>query len=713
MKLLPWNWGRGEKAARDEFGVEVATREVADGIGSGSFDRFISREVSPRLYEAVREAVPPIDGAINRMVTLDGIVRVEGMNDKLVNIISQWMQSVRVGDLHEGFQAFYALQGNELYEQGLCIGGYEYDERGRDVVRLAVADSKGVFFRRNESGQIECWYRPPKQENYPRRDGTENLERVLRGTWLRDPSPSNLKGAGFVRLDLSRISYAAFFPEADSPYGTSIMRSTEFDAHVLLTMKNALRQVWNRFGDPIFRVTYQPATSIPQEELEKRKKKIAETLAHALKVKRAGNSADVVFGIGKNDQLQIDVLGANGQALEIEAPARHILEQIVAKTGLPSWMLGFHWSTAERLAERQGEIALQESRTRFAQRLPGLERIVKAMLRARGLTWRDDVIRLQDGALVRGDWRLVQELPNLQDLVAKAQAGFLDAQREMMLRGRTFQPAVTTQSGKVTMPGDAGHPGIVTKATHTHEHKEQYVEDARNLLAIERRIHRALSSAWDDLYEKTLKAIGLGDYAKASEPTWVFDTNTMQAVLNELRDAFVESMAGEDESAVVQGLYDAWERGIINAAEELAISAVIGDDLRRRTLEAIRRSALEQIRNTTARIYRDDIVAELAAGILDGQHPRDVARHLRDRFDVHDVDWERLAISEVAAAQSQGKVDKYLDEGVSQYEIVNGGGACPLCTDLAASGPYAVGAGPLPSRDTHPRCRCTVVAVVE
>lgn len=711
-RLLPWNWG--QKATTNEFGIEVAVREDKGGnITQGDFDRFISREVSPRLYEAIREAVPPIDGAINRMVTLDGIVRCEGANDKLVNTINQWMQSVQVGDLQEGFQAFYALQSNEMYEQGLTVGGYEYDQRGKDVVKLAVADSKGVYFRRLKTGELECWYQPPKQDRNARGDGSEHIERVLRGTWPRDPSPSALAGAGFVKLDLSRISYAAFFPEADNPYGTSIIRSAEFDARVLLVMKNALERVWNRFGDPVFSVIYKSAKPLNQDELDKRRASIAKTLVRALEVKRAGNSADVVQAIGKNDEISIEILGANGQVLEIEAPARHILEQVVAKTGLPSWMLGFHWSTAERLAERQGEIALQESRTRFAQRLPGLERIVKAMLRARGITWREDGIRLQDGTWVRGDWRLVQELPNLQDLVAKAQAGFLDAQREMMLRGRTFQPAVTSPSGKVTIPGDAGHPGIVTKAARVHEHKEQYVEDARNLLAIERRIQRSLTTGWEDLYEKTLKALGLSGYAKAEDPTWVFDADSMQALLDELQGAFVRDVAGEEEAAVVQGLYDAWERGILNAAEELAAASLIGEEIRRRTLEALQQSALEQVSNTTARIYRDDIVAELAAGILDGQHPRDVARHLRDRFDVHDVDWERLAISEVAAAQSQGKQDEYRAQGIERYEIVNGGGACPLCAELAASGPYPVGSGPLPSRDTHPRCRCTIVAVVE
>ena len=39
---------------------------------------FLPREVNPYFYEALREAVGMLDGGINRLVTLDGIVRVRG-----------------------------------------------------------------------------------------------------------------------------------------------------------------------------------------------------------------------------------------------------------------------------------------------------------------------------------------------------------------------------------------------------------------------------------------------------------------------------------------------------------------------------------------------------------------------------------------------------------------------------------------------------------
>ncbi len=718
-QLNPLNWGRsGRKAS--PAGVNVTARESnAEGPYASMFNDWIAREVNPWLYEAIREAVAPIDGAINRLTTMDGIVRVEAATDRLQRTIDDFTESVQVNDMEHGLQAFYRSQSNEMYEQGCNIGEYILGEGKQGVIRLRVADSKGIYFTRVKNGPLEIWYKPPGQAR-GRRDGTDQVERVLRNSYQRATSiASNLAGAGYRSMDPSTLVYVGYNNEADNPYGVSLMRSTEFDARVLLTMKNALHQVWSRFGDPSFIVNLKTKARTPAE-IDDRRKTIANNLAEVLNIKRQGNSADFVNAIGPSDELDIKVLGADGQVLEIEMPARHVLEQIVAKTGLPSWMLGFHWSTAERLAQRQGELVLQESKTRFEQRKPGLARIIAADLRGKGVTWNP------------GDFQLVQELPSLQDLLAEAQAEFLGAQTEMMRGGAApgqgdaggagpkaaASFATVTASGEIKFPtddmtGTNHHDKSHGKATCRHK-AETYVEDEDALMRLENRASRSLQAAWDDLFDDVINTLGLdkAKSAKAPEPVFIFD-QTMLAGLNDLQDAFIAT-AGSADGQLAASIYDAWLRGVGNATVEIGPAAVeVELAVREHMRGAMATLGMEQVKDTTVRALRDDIIKSLEDGVYNGQNPKDVARALKQRFTAHDYDWERLARSEIASAQSEGKITQYAASDIEKYNWVPAGDACQICMGLVAGGPYTVGAGPMPVRDSHPNDRCTVAAVVE
>lgn len=704
MNLNPLTlFRRDAKSSRD--GANVTARESRpEGPYSAIFESWVAREVNPWLYEAIREAVGPIDGAINRIVTLDGIVKAQAESDALQRELDDWMEGVQVNDLEQGFQAFYRSQGNELYEQGCTIGEFVLDERARDVVRLNVADSKGIYFRR-PGGVLEVWYAPPGAVR-GRRDGTDQIERVLRNTYPQ-AGQINLNDYGYRPIDPSRLVYAGFNNEADNPYGVSLMRSTEFDARALLTMKNALHRVWDRFGDPSFVVTYKTKSKADPGVLETRRTTLANNLAEVMRIKRSGNSADFVNAVGKDDDLEIAVLGADGQVLEIEMPARHVLESIVSKTGVPAWMLGFHWSTAERLAQRQGEMALQESRTRFASRRPGLIRVISTALRARGVTWG------------RGDWEIVQDLPSLQDLVAQSQARFLDAQTQMMLGGRMPEAdddpggklAKVTPGGHIIFPIDAV---IGTEGVKSAGHRckaETYVENEAELMRLERRAERGLLVGWRQLQAQSFRALGI-DEAKGAkqEPVFVFDAALMSQTLLDLQDEFVQAVGAED-AELAGGMYQAWLVGVSAAAQELDVDALV-EEVRQRVQRSLADSGLALVRDASTRAFRDDILEELQRGAYDGQNPRDVARALRRRFEAHEYDWERLARSEIAQAQSQGKLDQYAEAGLEQYDWIPSGDACPICWGRANAGPYTVGAGPLPMRDSHPNCRCSVAAVV-
>lgn len=729
---------RGTATQSKGFAGEAAGRREMEPLGAYTdvFSQWLPRQVSPRLYEALREAIPPLDAAIDRYCTLDGIVRVTGKNEALVAEIEDWAATVPVNDLQQGLQAFYTTQGNELYEQGFVIGEFVYSEAVDDVIGLRVADSKGVYFKRGTDKQLEVWYREPARIR-TRADGMADIERLLRNGYAADTAVAQmLSREGYVKLDRALLTYDGFHVEGNNPYGTSLLRPMPFVARILLSMDNALGHTWSRFGDPMYHVNYKTAARVDAAELEKRRTTLATRLSDMINIRRNGNTSDFVTAVGKDDMIDIKVIGADNQVLEIEQPARHLLEQIVSKTGIPSWLLGFNWTTAERLAAKQCEILLQESKTRWVMRKPNLVRIIEAMLRARGRTWN------------RGDWDLVQEMPNVSDLVAIAQADFLRAQTELMRSGVTpslgnggatddeedpdaepsdkrWMPAMLSADGHVVMPTDPGYPWMrraaqrATRHKHVHRHKESFVEQDAALPRLERRLEKALVGGWAELLARTISALSLpaekaaSIAAKEDLPPFEFDANEFVPKLTEIMQQWIVEQGGP-ESETAHTFNEAWTRGVLNAAAELdQEAATVGEAARARAREALQSRGMTLVRDATIRGYRDDVLQQLAQGAYDGMSPKDVARALRERFGAHEYNWLRLARTEIASAQIRGKLAQYAELDITQYDWVSAPDACPVCVALAGAGPYTLGAGPLAPDDSHPECRCSVMAVVD
>lgn len=244
---------------------------------------------------------------------------------------------------------------------------------------------------------------------------------------------------------------------------------------------------------------------------------------------------------------------------------------------------------------------------------------------------------------------------------------------------------------------------------------EPFAEDDPTLPAIEARAIVGLVVRWRDLRDNTMAVLGLSEakQAKSSEPSFTFDAPSTLLELAELEQIFVQS-AGAEDGPLVQQAYRMFVRGLHNAAAEAGATAAV--EATRDTMRAtVGARGLTMVRNTTVRAYRDDIARELASGAYDGMAPRDVARKLRERFGMHEYDWERLARSELALAQVSGKEAQYREMGIERYDYVtaNDSRVSDICRANAAGGPYLVGQGPLPMRDSHPNCRCTVRAHVD
>ena len=144
------------------------------------------------------------------------------------------------------------------------------------------------------------------------------------------------------------------------------------------------------------------------EQLRKNEDRITlcRTAPEAEAAMQAGKQGAVRDFVAVGD-LDIKVIGADNQVLDSQVPVRQVMEQIVAKTSIPPFMLGLNWNSTERMSAQQADMLTTEITAIRRTLTPVVEQICRMRLRMQGET-----------AAFRVDWEDI----NLQDEVEEAKA---------------------------------------------------------------------------------------------------------------------------------------------------------------------------------------------------------------------------------------------------------------------------------------------------
>ncbi|MDH4164468.1 MAG: hypothetical protein OEW15_17540, partial [Nitrospirota bacterium] len=396
------------------------TSTAAQSPLASAMNEFVFRKVDGNFYEAMREGIPICDAAIRRTINLTGTPKIIGDNMDLVKILEDFHLNVPVNDMQKGLVAFSANHQNEDHEQGFSISEFVATKKRDDIERLVVADSKDIFFRKHPAtGRVEPWIRRGQVQRSNQTNPGTLANSILNA---RYGQPISNNGAEETRLSPDNKLYFSNGNENQDPHGVSMFRSMEFSAQILVTLQNSMKNSGERHGDPIHHVHYESAGK-SDTNLETRRKAIETDFNTIIAAKRAGKSGDIVTAGTAGSKVTITVVGHDGQLFQYDIPLRHVLEQIVAKTNLPAWMLGIYWSTTERMATLEVEMALADAKVRQFGMLPGYIRLLSNFLTLRGRTWKSITTSVDKP----GDWGIIFETPNVRDLVAMAQAEFLSA----------------------------------------------------------------------------------------------------------------------------------------------------------------------------------------------------------------------------------------------------------------------------------------------
>ena len=329
-----------------------------------------------RLYRSLRESVPVIDAAIYKIVRLTGGFRVECRDSRAQEAMDDFVKNIRVNGISSGLQSFISIYLEQLLTLGTAAGEMVL---GKDMSIKALYNSNIDDLR------ISCGDNP-LDVMIGVRDSTGNYKRI------RHPE---------------LVVCSAIMPEPGSVYGTSVLRGLPFVSEILMKILGAVGTNWDRVGNVRFAVTYRPG----ENERSLGRERAAQIASEWSKAMKSTDPRDFIC-VGDVD---IKAIGADNQIPDCAVPIRQIMEQITAKLSIPPFLLGFSWSTTERMSSQQADMLTSELEY-YRRILEGpVRRICAAFLRLEGLDERFDI-----------KWDNI----NLQDEVELARARLYNAQAE-------------------------------------------------------------------------------------------------------------------------------------------------------------------------------------------------------------------------------------------------------------------------------------------
>lgn len=333
-----------------------------------------------QMYRAMREAVPILDAAIGKLVRLTGGFTAACADKQAERELRKFLLTAPIGRGQYGVECFLEAYLDSLLTYGRAIG------------EMVVSQGKLVAVCWGDVTRVHV-----QQPDSP-------LELTL-GTYE--------KGQFRAFPQQKLLLFSTWNPDAENPYGASLLRSMPFLTDVLMKIYKTIGINWERAGNVRYSVVYRPKDE--RAESSAAAEQMAREWTAAMQDGRSGAVRDFV-AVG---DVEIKVIGADGKILDSETPVRQILEQLVAKTGLPPFMLGLSWASTERMSKQQADLLTSElwAIRRCVQ--PVLQRICGMWLRLNGYGCEAEIV-----------WDDI----SLQDIVEEAHAELYRQQAEKIKR---------------------------------------------------------------------------------------------------------------------------------------------------------------------------------------------------------------------------------------------------------------------------------------
>ena len=332
-----------------------------------------------RVYRELREAIPVLDAAVGKMVRLCGGFDVRCKNTEAQEKLNDFLRMMPCGRGQMGIESFLSGYLDSLLTYGRAVG------------ELVVAGGRL---------RAVCWGDVTALEV---QEGEHPLETVL---WGRDDR-GLLRPLPYQQL----LLFTTLNPEPAHPYGVSMFRGMPFLADILMKIYNTIGTNWERAGNVRYSIICKGGEDLDPVTAQERGRQMAAEWSRAMEDGQNGMVRDFV-AVG---DVEIRVIGGEAPIPDSKVPVRQILEQLIAKTGLPPFLLGLNWSTTERMSTQQADLLTSELWALRRTVEPAMRKICQTYLALEGLDNRVEIL-----------WDDI----SLQDITQEAQAQLHRAQAE-------------------------------------------------------------------------------------------------------------------------------------------------------------------------------------------------------------------------------------------------------------------------------------------
>lgn len=340
--------------------VQTVPKEKQTGLSLLS--RFETGNRTEReLYSSLREAVPIIDAALCKIVRLIGRFKIITADSAVQKTADDFVKNVRTNGSSIGLNNFIYSYLDSLLTYGEAVGEMVPYIDGSGISSLYNASLDDVEIRADKSP----------------------LDLVVLCNNSGELAPVKNRQLVFATL---------LNPKPGTVQGKPILSGLPFVSSILLRIFSSIKTNWERVGDIRFAVTYNPDSNGGTFS-EESARQIADEWKKAMR-------SDSVCDFVSVGDVSVKVIGAESQMPDCEIPVRNILEQILAKLGIPPFLLGLSWSSTERMSEQQADILTSELEYYRAVVEPVIAKIITMHLRLNGfncnfeIEWDD--INLQD-----------------------------------------------------------------------------------------------------------------------------------------------------------------------------------------------------------------------------------------------------------------------------------------------------------------------------
>lgn len=685
LDFLPWR----RKSAVAHIGTQTRSGGAHPFT---AFDQYVPNQVNVALYKQMREAIPILDVGIQNLRRLIGVpeIRVGASNSRRQKEWETWQRSVKVGKTGRGFATFVSTFNDALIQNGYSAAEILPVRGKTDIYALIPIDGEVVVIK----------------------DTQDPTELVLAERRPMEPEP--------VPYPIPEwILYAAYEATPKNPYGRGLLTGLPFLVDILAKIFYATGRNWERFGDLKYSLDIQIPESITGDQAEKFIQMTEESWKKTMAKTRAGQVQDF---IGTN--VKVSVIGADAKQLEMEVPVRTILEQIVAKTGLPPFVFGFSWSARESMTKTQADILTSLIDDWREMIEPVIAQVVEWWCRFRGypvdyeIEWPEASLQDIEGvanaelASARAENQRLQSILLARDLVEQ---GYLEPEvvQEMVdsYRSKWKYRQRKTKAKRALKDGDAD---VDPERLPQKERDTRKID--RIAAAFERQTINELKKVRQRLFEF------MDSRAEKSAGRKSIDIEELRQVVEEEISAFVAAIIGE--TAAHSSFYDMLLRAAALAGFDAAVEDIRRDingdatvqsrfDFSAEYVRQLRSQGMEIV-TTRAKEMKDACIDVMERHATVGDNPErwatSLQRELSEQLDGPRWYWRRLGRSEAAMMFDRAAEEEYAAQQILFVKWIVAPDACDRCKQYANK-IFPLRDSPRTVFDTHPHCRCRKMAV--